>query len=71
MLSARLRPITAIPTTPICCLDIGNSCLRDDTCEDSPHSTCVAAMLTQLAVNGIAIDAIDVSSVQKVYAYVC
>ena len=26
MLSARFRPITAIPTTPICCLDITNSC---------------------------------------------
>ena len=26
MLSARLRPITAIPTTPICCLDITYSC---------------------------------------------
>lgn len=29
MLSARLRPITAIPTTPICCFDIVYSCQGD------------------------------------------
>ncbi len=34
MLSARLRPITAIPTTPICCFDIVYSCQGVVTAQD-------------------------------------